>query len=129
MSLKDYYRMNDVPSKKKITLEQDDCPTNVKKEIDININKRGSDYEGRYYRDNYGHLMKGFPAMGNNVTNFLVWILIVGIIVYLILYTLKPSWILNPNSNDVDTSKLWLATIGISLLILLLIWLICSARC
>lgn len=74
--------------------------------------------------------------------NFAVWIIIILLVVGLLLYLFKPSWVLKrdnagniipcvntPNAIrcEVDWGKLILWTIGITIAIVLILWLISSA--
>jgi len=65
--------------------------------------------------------------MWSGVGAFFLWFIILTVVLWLILYSLKPSWVLKPNSQEVDTGKVLLASIIIALIIVVVVWLIKSS--
>lgn len=61
----------------------------------------------------------GYSSLGWAV----LWFIIIAVIVWLIIFSLKPAWALNED-GDVDTGKVLLASIVIALIIVIIIWLI-----
>lgn len=64
----------------------------------------------------HGH---GYSSLGWAV----LWFIIIAIIVWLIVYSLKPAWALNED-GDVDTGKVLLASIVIALIIVIIVWIL-----
>ena len=55
---------------------------------------------------------------------YILWWIIFAILTYLVLYSLRPTFVTNPETGVVDTGKVLLASIVISLIIVFIIWLI-----
>jgi hypothetical protein len=86
--------------------------------------------------DSYGHRRGGFAWA-------FLWFAIVAVLVWIILYSLKPNWILksddkkhrsgnmsrndDPSSDDVDGGKLFFASICIAIVVVIILWLLKSA--
>lgn len=64
----------------------------------------------------------GYSSLGWAV----LWFIIIAVIVWLIIFSLKPAWALNED-GDVDTGKVLLASIVIALIIIIIIWIIYAA--
>ena len=64
----------------------------------------------------HGH---GYSSLGWAV----LWFLIIAVIVWLIIFSLKPAWALNED-GDVDTGKVLLASIVLALVIIIIVWII-----
>ena len=54
---------------------------------------------------------------------FLFWFVIIAVIAWLILYSVKPTWVLRPGTNEVDTGKVLWMSLLIALVIVIIIWL------
>lgn len=67
-------------------------------------------------------------VMSNNFINLLLWFIIITAIVYLILYFLKPSFLLKPDSTVVDVSKTLITSIIIALIFIFILYLIRGCR-
>lgn len=67
----------------------------------------------------HGH---GYASIGWAV----LWFIIIAVIVWLIVYSLRPTWALN-DDGDLDTGKILLASIVIALIIVIIIWVIYAA--
>jgi hypothetical protein len=67
----------------------------------------------------HGH---GYGAIGWAV----LWFLIIAVIVWLILFSLRPAWAVDEDGN-VDTGKVLLASIVIALIIVIIVWIIWCA--
>lgn len=70
----------------------------------------------------HDHHHHGYSSIGWAV----LWFIIIAVIVWLIIFSLKPSWALNED-GDVDTGKVLLASIVIALIIIIIIWIIYAA--
>lgn len=57
----------------------------------------------------------------------ILWFIIFTVLFWLIFYSLKPSFVLQNDSNQVDTAKVLLAAIVSSIILVLVIWLINAA--
>lgn len=57
----------------------------------------------------------------------ILWFIIFTVLFWLIYYSLKPSFVLQTDSNQVDTAKVLLAAVISALLLVILIWLIKAA--
>ena len=71
-----------------------------------------------HHRD-HGH---GYSSIGWAV----LWFIIIAVIVWLIIFSLKPAWALDEEAN-VDTGKVLLASIVIALIIVIVVWIIWAA--
>jgi hypothetical protein len=56
-----------------------------------------------------------------------LWFIIFTVIFWLIFYSLKPSFVLQSGSNQVDTAKVLLAAVIAALILVVIIWLIKAA--
>lgn len=56
-----------------------------------------------------------------------LWFVVFTVLFWLIYYSLKPSFVLQSNSNQVDTAKVLLSAVISSLILVILIWLIKAA--
>ena len=75
--------------------------------------------------DHHGH-GHGYSSIGWAV----LWFIIIAVIVWLIIFSLKPAWALDEDGN-VDTGKVLLASIVIALIIVIIVWIIwavCSSQ-
>ena len=54
----------------------------------------------------------------------ILWFIIFTVLFWLIFYSLKPGFVLQSDSNQVDTAKVLLASVIASLILVILIWLI-----
>jgi hypothetical protein len=54
----------------------------------------------------------------------LLWFIIFTVIFWLIYYSLKPSFVLQNDSNQIDTAKVLLAAVITALILIIIIWLI-----
>lgn len=68
------------------------------------------------------HHHHGYTALGWAV----LWFIIIAVIVWLIIFSLKPSWAIDEDGN-VDTGKVLLASILISLIIVIIVWIVWAA--
>jgi len=57
----------------------------------------------------------------------ILWFIIFTVLFWLIFYSLKPNFVLQTNSTQVDTSKVLLSAIISSLILVIIIWLIKTA--
>lgn len=73
----------------------------------------GDDHD---HHDHHGH---GYSSLGWAV----LWFLIISVIIWLIIFSLKPAWALNED-GDVDTGKVLLASIVIALIIIIIVYII-----
>ncbi len=71
--------------------------------------------------DHHGH-GHGYSSIGWGV----LWFIIIAVIVWLIIFSLKPAWSLDDDGN-VDTGKVLLASIVIALIIVIVVWIIWAA--
>jgi len=69
-----------------------------------------------HHDHHHGH---GYSSLGWAV----LWFLIIAVIVWLIIFSLKPAWALNED-GDVDTGKVLLASIVLALVIIIIVWII-----
>lgn len=65
----------------------------------------------------------------NNFLNLLLWFLIIAVIVYIILYLLKPAFVQSRDANgvqtgNVDVSKALITSIVVALVIILILYLL-----
>lgn len=74
------------------------------------------------HHEHHEHHGYGYSSLGWAV----LWFIIIAVIVWLIIFSLKPAWALNED-GDVDTGKVLLASIVIALIIIIIIWLIYAA--
>ena len=54
----------------------------------------------------------------------LLWFVIFTVLFWLIYYSLKPSFVLQNNSDQVDTAKVLLASVISALILVIIVWLI-----
>lgn len=57
----------------------------------------------------------------------ILWFIIFTVLFWLIYYSLKPSFVLQTDSNQVDTAKVLLAAVISALILVIIIWLIKAA--
>jgi len=57
----------------------------------------------------------------------ILWFIIFTVLFWLIYYSLKPAFVLQTNSNQVDTAKVLLAAVISALILVIIIWLIKAA--
>lgn len=57
----------------------------------------------------------------------ILWFIIFTVLFWLIFYSLKPSFVLQSDSNQVDTAKVLLAAVIAALILVIIIWLIKAA--
>jgi hypothetical protein len=57
----------------------------------------------------------------------ILWFIIFTVLFWLIFYSLKPSFVLQSDSNQVDTAKVLLAAVIAALILVIVIWLIKAA--
>jgi len=57
----------------------------------------------------------------------ILWFVVFTVLFWLIFYSLKPAFVLQNNSNQVDTAKVLLAAVIASLILVVIIWLIKAA--
>ena len=65
--------------------------------------------------------------MGNGwgwLAALILWFIVFTVLFWLIFYSLKPSFVLQPDTNQVDTAKVLLAAVIAALLLVIIIWLI-----
>lgn len=55
---------------------------------------------------------------------YILWFVVFVVLFWLILYSLKPPFVLQSGSNQVDTAKVLLASVAGALILILLVWLI-----
>lgn len=56
---------------------------------------------------------------------YLIWFLIIAVITWLVLYSLKPGFVIKDDgSGDVDTAKVLIASIVVGLIFVILIWVV-----
>lgn len=67
------------------------------------------------YNNNYGWSWLGA---------LILWFIIFTVLFWLIFYSLKPSFVLQNDSNQVDTAKVLLAAVIAALILVIIIWLI-----
>lgn len=60
----------------------------------------------------------------SGVGMFILWFIILTVITWLFIFSLKPSWVVNSVTGEVDTSKVLFASLIIALVIVIIIWLI-----
>lgn len=56
--------------------------------------------------------------------SLIIWFIVFLVLFWLIFFSLKPSFVMQSNGSDVDTSKVLLAAVISSLIIVIIIWLI-----
>ena len=56
-----------------------------------------------------------------------LWFIIFLVLFWLIFYSLKPSFVLHNETNQIDTAKVLLAAVIASLILIVIIWLIRAA--
>jgi hypothetical protein len=54
----------------------------------------------------------------------IVWFIVFTVIFWLIFYSLRPSWVLQPGTNNVDMGRVLLASVVAAIILILIIWLI-----
>jgi len=69
--------------------------------------------------------MKGY-GMTSGVGALIIWFIVIFIIVWLLLYGIKPNMVMNTTTGEIDIGKLLLWTFVISLFLIIIIWLIKS---
>lgn len=74
-------------------------------------------HHGHHEHHGYGYSSLGWAVL---------WFVIIAVIVWLIIFSLKPAWALNED-GDVDTGKVLLASIVIALIIVIIIWIVYMA--
>lgn len=67
---------------------------------------------------------QGNGIIPDSIGYYILWFLIFAVITYLFLYSIKPSFVSNPDTGVVDAGKILLYSIIISLIIVFIIWLI-----
>jgi hypothetical protein len=72
----------------------------------------------------YGHHHHGGEGFFAGIGAFIMWFAILTIFIWLIIYSLRPGWVLNRGTNTVNTAVVLLASIIIALVIILILWLI-----
>jgi small-conductance mechanosensitive channel len=88
--------------------------------VDKAFNKCETDCVKKVYND----------GMGTGTTNWgwfgmlLLWFVIFAVIIWLILYSLKPAFVLRPGTTDVDTGRVLLFSIIAALILVIIVWLI-----
>src|SRR5690348_6989245 len=55
---------------------------------------------------------------------FIIWFIILTVITWLFIFSLKPSWVVNQTTGEIDTGKVLFASLIIALVIVIIIWLI-----
>jgi len=67
----------------------------------------------------------------NWLTTLILWFIIFIVIFWLIFYSLKPSWVMQPGTNTVDTAKvlLWAAVAALILIIIVALIKYAMSRC
>src|SRR5579884_3710067 len=55
--------------------------------------------------------------------SFIFWFVIIAVIAWLVLYSVKPAWVLRPGTTEVDSGKVLWISILIALVIVIIIWL------
>ena len=66
----------------------------------------------------------GYKQGGSNWVTGLIWFIILVVIIWLILYSIKPSWVLVPGTQNVDSGKLLFGSIIVAIIVLIIIWVI-----
>lgn len=56
--------------------------------------------------------------------SLILWFIIFTVLFWLVFYSLKPAFVLQSDSNQVDTAKVLLASIITALILVIIIWLI-----
>lgn len=56
--------------------------------------------------------------------SFILWFIVLIVLFWLIFYSLKPPFVLQSDSNQVDTAKVLLAAVIVAFILVVLIWLI-----
>lgn len=77
------------------------------------------DTDHLHHGHGHGH---GYSSVGWAV----LWFIIIAVIVWLIIFSLKPAWALDEDGN-VDTGKVLLASIVLALIIVIVVWVIYMA--
>lgn len=73
------------------------------------------------HHEHHGHGY-GYSSIGWAV----LWFIIIAVIVWLIVYSLRPNWALN-DDGELDTGKILLASIVIALIIVIVLYIIYAA--
>lgn len=76
--------------------------------------------DGHYWSNGWGWL-----AM------LVLWFIVVTIFAWLIFYSLRPSYVKNPDTGELDTSRLLLASVIVGVVFIVVVWLLiclCSGR-
>jgi len=77
------------------------------------------DMDHLHHGHGHGH---GYSSVGWAV----LWFIIIAVIVWLIIFSLKPAWALDEDGN-VDTGKVLLASVVLALIIVIVVWIIYMA--
>lgn len=56
--------------------------------------------------------------------SLIIWFVIFTVLFWLVYYSLKPSFVIQEGTSDVDTSKVLLAAVLSALIVVVLVWLI-----
>lgn len=59
----------------------------------------------------------------------LFWFIILTVLFWLIYYSLKPSWVLQSGTNQVDTAKVLLAAVVTAVILVIIGWIIWACAC
>lgn len=54
----------------------------------------------------------------------ILWLIVFTVIFWLIYFSLKPAWVLKPNTNEVDTGRVLLAAIVSAIILVIIIWIV-----
>lgn len=65
---------------------------------------------------------------GSGVGMLLFWLILVFIIVFILLALFAPTWVLNPSTGQVDWGKVALTSFIVALIVVIIVWLVQSAR-
>lgn len=55
---------------------------------------------------------------------FILWFILLTVFVWLIIYSVRPGWVLYKGTNKINTSIVLVASIVIALVIILILWLL-----
>jgi hypothetical protein len=66
----------------------------------------------------------GGMGMWDGVQGFIFWFILIGITTWLVIFSLNPGWAQKSNGQGLDTAKVLLASIIISLIIVAILWLL-----
>lgn len=67
--------------------------------------------------------MSGY-CMNGSVGALIVWFFLIFIVTWLLLYALKPQFVINKETGEIDYGKVLLAAAVVALIIIIIIWLI-----